>query len=82
MKVVPRELMMSLFVLPGMKGVFICPLSDRTGVIHHIPTQKALKGRVAFPGCIQRAGAWWKARMSTKREKDPEAARRNRLLRK
>ena len=32
---------------------------------------KAVKGRVVVSGCMQRAGNWWKARMSADREKNP-----------
>ncbi len=67
MKVVPRELCISLFVLSGKEdeGRFylsFIPVKARTRA-------KALKGRVAFAGCIQRAGSCWEARMATKREK-------------
>ena len=83
MKVVPRELCSSLFVLLCMKdeGRFYLSFISSQKRDEKLYSTNALKGRVTDPGCIQRAGDWWKARMLTNREKKPGAARRNRLKR-
>ena len=83
MKVVPRELCVSLFVLLCTKdeGRFYLSFISSKNTTKKLDSTNALKGRVAVPGCIQRAGDWWKARMSTNREKKPGAARRNRFKR-
>jgi hypothetical protein len=51
-----------------MKGFFICLSSQSEQEKTKTANDKALKGRVAVPGCIQRAGECWKARMPTNRE--------------
>ena len=65
MKVVPRELYISLFVLPCVKdeGRFYLPFNLYEEVNEQHNSTKVLKGRVTVPGCIQRASVWWEARM-------------------
>ena len=71
MKVVPRELNVSALrpLVEKDEGLFYLPfIPAKTRNGPKTADEKALKGRVAVPGCIQRAGECWEARMPTNRE--------------
>jgi len=69
-----------LFVLSSEEdeGLFYLSRRLKSKKVHN-RIEKSLEGTSNGLRRIQRVGNWWKAYMLTDREKDPEAARRNRV---